>query len=476
MSGFTDNLAIAEVATNQVNAPLVISTALNALDDATQNPLDITYVSNARTLTTTEFTRNYCFIGGNLTATGTLTVPNTARQFGVWNTSGTYDVEVTNGGSTALIGPESFNVIYTDGTNCALGKVDGDFDFVVGANPFFNTGTVETGGTLTAATIAAQSLIGNKDSVGAVPTGLSIGTQFTINSGGTFAFASTIDLSGATEVKVPTPSNSADAATKAYVDAAVPSSIGDKTILSNIAGSSAAPAANTLTAILDDILSNSQGAVIVRGATAWEAITAGTSGYALVSQGTSTVPQWSAVSGGGGGVTAVIGNTGSVTLAELVAGGVAPLASPDFTGTATVVALNMTGTLAAFPVSGNSIAINTGSVQVGGTLAYNATASATITLVPTAGVKDIIVSMPSGGGACTVDLNSGNAYGEWKVHFKQGATASTLSLTSKFIYATSGGPSSFTLTGTANQRDILWMENLDGTHAVIGAVLQGITI
>lgn len=38
------------------------------------------------------------------------------------------------------------------------------------------------------------------------------------------------------------------------------------------------------------------------------------------------------VSGGGGGVSSVIGNTGSVTLAELVTGGVAPIASPTFTG------------------------------------------------------------------------------------------------------------------------------------------------
>lgn len=858
MSGTTDNLAIVEVATNQTDKELIISTALNDFDDATQRDYALTFVSNLLTLTGTVFNRNFCFIGGdvggNLTATGTLTVPDNSRAFAVRNDGSVQSIVVTTGAGggalNATIAAGEMNNIYSDGTNVTPNTIFVSTDIVIASNPFINAGTVASGGTITPATLTAQSLIGSH---GTVATDLSIGTQFTITSGNTFGFNSAlVDLSGVTEVKVPTPVNPADAVTKAYADAAIQglsikptavvattttlpaytyangtagvgatltgtatgtltidghlTALGDVILVKNetstnqpnnglytVTTAGASGVAYVLTRSIDmDSSLKFTGALIAVGevsvtypGTLWlcnqTAPTVGTTnvgftevsavaasqwsagtvsaispnftiisntmslaptldltaltevkvpvganatdatqktyvdnatGLGLVMQGyksggtiawtsttsftvataqvmsddattmmtlgsalTKTTSSWVAGSAAGGldtgtisasawyhvfviynpstkvtdvlfslsptsptlpsgytkqrrigsqvtsssnfvkifqnggrfdwgsptnsanavvpGVTtatsvtlavpsgvvveaildiittdssatstgfyisslattdvAVSGTTGetsitpgaagtfastpgvrvetnatqqvrvrtnSTTLAYYInvigwidnagaassgsgsvwnggvvnaiganlainSGTLAVTASPTFTnltlgGTLSGVSnFAMTGTLSGLPVTGNSIALNGGSIQVGGSVTLAATASATLTLSPTLGIKDVIVNMPSAGGAVTFDLASTVANQEWKLHIKQGATASTLTLTNKFIYAPTGGPTSFTVTGTAATRDILWMENLDGTHAVIGAVLQGVTI
>src|SRR6266850_3184565 len=66
----------------------------------------------------------------------------------------------------------------------------------------------------------------------------------------------------------------------------------DSTILANVSGGSAVPAADTLTAILDHIMGSTRGMTLYRGASAWAALAAGTSGQALQTHGTSGDPQW----------------------------------------------------------------------------------------------------------------------------------------------------------------------------------------
>ena len=68
--------------------------------------------------------------------------------------------------------------------------------------------------------------------------------------------------------------------------------IADKTILANITGASASPAASSLTALLDNILGSAQGSIIFRGASSWSVLTAGISGQFLQTQGASANPQW----------------------------------------------------------------------------------------------------------------------------------------------------------------------------------------
>lgn len=86
-------------------------------------------------------------------------------------------------------------------------------------------------------------------------------------------------------------------------------SIGDGTILSNISGGSAAPAANTLTALLDDAFSSTQGAVLYRSGSAWVALAPGTSGQVLSSGGGGADVSWETIAGTGT-VTQVDAGTG----------------------------------------------------------------------------------------------------------------------------------------------------------------------
>ena len=77
--------------------------------------------------------------------------------------------------------------------------------------------------------------------------------------------------------------------------------IGSGDILGNAGSGSAAAADTTLTALLDRVYGATVGQLIVRGSSAWQALAAGTSGYALVSNGAGAVPSYQAVGGTGGG-------------------------------------------------------------------------------------------------------------------------------------------------------------------------------
>ena len=69
-------------------------------------------------------------------------------------------------------------------------------------------------------------------------------------------------------------------------------SVADKNLLANISGASAAPAAVTVSQLLDSALSAAQGAVIYRSATAWVALAPGTNGQILTTGGAAANPAW----------------------------------------------------------------------------------------------------------------------------------------------------------------------------------------
>jgi len=66
----------------------------------------------------------------------------------------------------------------------------------------------------------------------------------------------------------------------------------DLTVLANISGGAAVPAARTVTAILDAALGATQGAVLFRGATEWDILAPGTAGYVLATGGAGANPAW----------------------------------------------------------------------------------------------------------------------------------------------------------------------------------------
>ncbi|HEX2634817.1 MAG TPA: hypothetical protein VHM22_18590 [Bradyrhizobium sp.] len=83
------------------------------------------------------------------------------------------------------------------------------------------------------------------------------------------------------------------------------SQIADKTVLANVTGALAVPAPTSVTLLLDFALGNTQGAVLYRGATQWQALAPGSAGQVLTSGGPAANPSWAA-GGGGGGVTVTI--------------------------------------------------------------------------------------------------------------------------------------------------------------------------
>lgn len=91
-------------------------------------------------------------------------------------------------------------------------------------------------------------------------------------------------------------------ANPSWANAPAGAAIATQRILSNISGSTAAAAGNTLTGILDNILGSSRGMIVYRGSGAWSALAAGTSGQFLRTAGTGGDPGWATVSGGSGDV------------------------------------------------------------------------------------------------------------------------------------------------------------------------------
>jgi microcystin-dependent protein len=70
--------------------------------------------------------------------------------------------------------------------------------------------------------------------------------------------------------------------------------IADDRILANVTGGSAVPSATTLTDIIDACIGSTRGQILYRGASAWSALAAGTSGHVLTANGAGADPAWAA--------------------------------------------------------------------------------------------------------------------------------------------------------------------------------------
>lgn len=121
--------------------------------------------------------------------------------------------------------------------------------------------------------------------------------------------------------------------------AAVP----DDTLLANTSGVSSAPVPTTLAALLDSALGSSRGLILARGAAGWAALSPGTAGQFLKTQGSGADVVWDSPSGSGT-VLSVAAGTGLTT-------GGSPITS---TGTMALAAIATASLLA--NVSGSSAA------------------------------------------------------------------------------------------------------------------------
>lgn len=118
-------------------------------------------------------------VGANLTlAAGTLS----AAAGGIPLTVSDGSASVSNVGSI-LVSGGTVTGSAGNATITATGGGGGVTSVVVDAAPFLNSGTITTTGTVSAATLAANSLIGNSAGSAAVPTAIAIGANLTLNSG-----------------------------------------------------------------------------------------------------------------------------------------------------------------------------------------------------------------------------------------------------------------------------------------------------
>jgi len=144
----------------------------------------------------------------------------------------------------------------------------------------------------------------------------------------------------------------------------------NNTVLSNISGGAAGPSANTLTSILDAILSNTQGAIIYRGASSWSALAVGTNGQVLTTGGAAANPSWTSVSGTGDVTAAGAFGTDNVLIRSdgtgkgVQSSGIVIDDSNNFSGAASLT-LNTGGALRTGTGNGNTVLIQARDVDGG---------------------------------------------------------------------------------------------------------------
>lgn len=153
------------------------------------------------------------------------------------------------------------------------------------------TGKTVTGGTYNSPSISTPTGI-TKSDVGL--SNVDNTSDATKNSATATLTNKSISGSSNTITNLPTTSISNSAVTNAKL-----ATMSNATIKSNISGSTANPSDNTVTAILDKAFGSTQGSVIYRGSTSWNALAPGTTNYFLQTKGTGNNPTWTNVSGGG---------------------------------------------------------------------------------------------------------------------------------------------------------------------------------
>jgi hypothetical protein len=107
----------------------------------------------------------------------------------------------------------------------------------------------------------------------------------------------------------------------------------DSSILANVSGASAIPTPQTLSAILDHVLTNARGTILTRNISGWVGLAPGTSGYFLQTAGPGADVAWNAPAGSGT-VTSIAAGTGIST-------GGAPITGTGTVSLATVADSNI---------------------------------------------------------------------------------------------------------------------------------------
>ena len=351
---------------------------------------------NANGGTLTSVTAQSPLSGGTITTTGTIGVTDSsitnqylatmpANTIKGNNTSGVAAVnDLTVAQTMTLLGAAPLNSPTFTGTPTAPTPSSGDNSNTLATTAFvqaqsYGTGTVTS---VTAGNGLSGGTITTTGTISLPTTGVSVGTYGSTTAVPVIAVDTYGRITSASNTTI-TPSNIGAASASTTISAGTGlsgggdlsdnrtlalASVSAYAILSNISNVSAVPTGNSLSSILDAVIGTGQGSLIFRNDTQWTALSPGSAGQVLQTQGSSANPTWYSIPSTSGG--------GTVT--SLTAGTNMSFSSNPITVTGTISTVNN-------PVFSTSV---TSPLHIGGT-----TASSTLTLESTsgAGTTDSII-------------------------------------------------------------------------------------
>lgn len=340
-----------------------------------------------------------------LRANGTWSVPPTGTG-GSSSLAGLSDVSISGPANLELLQFSSGDGRWHNASLISLGY--GTVTSII-AGAGLSGGTITASGTISLAPVASQTLFANTTGAAAVPAAVSltvaldalagstrgsllqrnaIGWQpLAPGSAGTFLKTGGVgaDLSwdspaGAGTVTSITAGAGLSGGTITASGTIAIAPIADATALANVSGASAPPTATTVTALLDKAIGTTRGSVVHRGASTWAALTPGTAGTVLTSNGSGADLSWGASGAGTANVSVGDAPPSSPAAGDLwwsSADGNLYVRYQDVNSTAWVVAVNQPGPAGPTGPAGpaGTYTAGTGISIAGGTIANTLAAS-----------------------------------------------------------------------------------------------------